>query len=60
MAGGVHDAIQDAVWELLAVDAGVLGEAELREAGRWLVRVRGWLEGVDAALTRRAEGLARS
>ncbi len=60
MAGGVHDPVRDAVRELLALDAGVLGEAELREAGRWLVRVRGWLEGVDAALTRRAEGLARS
>ena len=60
MGAGVQDAVREALRALLALDAGALDEAGLREAGRALARVRGWLEGVDAALTRRAEGLARS
>jgi hypothetical protein len=52
--------IAEAVRALLALEAVSLDEAGLRDAGRALARVRGWLDGMDAALTRRAEALRQA
>jgi hypothetical protein len=58
MAAPPADLDLDRAWGVLrSVAVSSLDEAGLRALGAALVRVRGWLDGVDVACTRRAEAL---